>query len=249
MSKPVAGPSYVYISKRLVESMVNRKRASDPKWESQGLVFRFPGVAYKRGPVDIDGNPVALADAAEQAFTDRTGTLEYPDDYVGGRFTLRLHDVPFDHPHWRAAWIVVEEGSTLVVLCGSRSNLIGTNSSEARPPFTASSPLGMWDVLKALRGRKSPPGKRLGLSMDEESAREAAEDAAFISSRLPPSTLRLEEDLDVLFEVLLDVPKVRVPTLQGDREWERVVVGATVFAREPSDWVVPGSGRRGPGHR
>lgn len=232
------GPEYVVISERLVQEIIDR--AESAGFAVQNVQVRPPFTSLTAGKKAFKENYHRLAEQVTKALDDETGTPEWPGQYIGlrGHFSAWLFS--FDVERTPVVWLATEVGGTLVVLCGSARNVIGYSAPKEYEGWRPSDAGGLREVVLALR--KKDPRSLLGYEADDGMQREMASDAAWITSGLrrsdPPD---FREELDVLLKPYVYVEDFEAKYITGlQLAYERVIIGAPLWARPISDLPTPG---------
>ena len=155
--------------------------------------------------------------------------------FFGWLFSFEVERTP-------VVWLAAVDSSSLVVLCSSGRNVLGYDAPKQYPGWRPSSALGLAEVVAALR--KKDPKNLLGYLADEQKQREMADAAAYITSGLMEYNPgpEIDEELDVLLKPYVYVEGFKGRYITGlELEYERVIVGAPLWARVPSESPPPGS--------
>lgn len=232
------GPEYVVISERLVQELIDRAATSGFAVENVQVRPPFSGVTA--GRKTFKENYHRLAEQITEAVADETGTPEWPGIYIGTRGLFSAWIFSFDVERTPVVWMASETEGSLLVLCGSARNVIGYEAPRQYSGWRPSDSGGLREIVLALR--KKDPRSLLGYEADQEMQREMASDAAWITAGLrksdPP---QFEEELDVLLRPYVYVEGFEAQYETGlEVKYERVIVGAPLWARPPSDLPVPG---------
>ena len=235
-------PEYIYISPRLVSLVIARGK-------------QRPSVRVAGGQVGPPGAKLNLevsrpiselhldAERATEIAHDYTGTLDTsPGQYLGIRGDFRAWIFPFEvGQRIKVAWFAAVVDGALVVLCGRADNFLG----HERPPeetgeWTPSDPQGLRQIVTELR--KKDPTALLAYQVDEHQQREMAETVAYITVGLPNRCLTFDHPLDVFMRCYVDVlgPITGETLFKGAATFQRVIVGAPIWAREQSELALPG---------
>ena len=232
-------PEYVVISERLVQEVVDRAASSGFKLKDVQIRPPFTGIDISKA--NPAGNAHLLAEQVTQALADQTGTPEWPGDYIGVRATFKGWVFSFDAERTPVVWLTAQPDAALLVLCGSARNVIGYDVPRQYSGWRPSSAGGLAEVVAALR--KKDPKSLLGYQADAEKQNEMAVDTAWIANGLleegPPD---FEEDLDVLLKPYVYVEDFTQRYITGlELAYDRVIVGAPLWARLISELEPPGS--------
>jgi hypothetical protein len=231
-------PEYVVISERLIQEVLDRAATTGFKLENVQIRPPFSAASIRKG--EATGNYHLLAEQVEAALYDYTGTPEYPGDYIGTRAHFKGWVFSFDAERTPVVWLSAEWSGTLLVLCGSARNVLGYSAPNQYTGWRPSDAGGLREVVLALR-RKDPKkllAYRAALSKQEE----MAADAAWITNGLlQAGPADIEEELDVLLKPHVYVENFDRASITGIRlTYDRVIVGAPLWARRPSDLPPPG---------
>jgi hypothetical protein len=233
------GPEYVVISERMVQELVNR--AAKKGFAVQNVQVRAPFVGLAAGRKTFDLNYHRLAEQVTEAVADETGTPEWPGKYIGTRGLFSAWMFSFGVERTPVVWMASEVEGSLLVLCGSARNVIGYEAPKSYTGWRPSDSGGLREVVVSMR--KKDPKTLLGYEADEGKQGVMASDAGWITSGLreegPPD---FEEELDVLLKPYVYVEDFEQGYITGLKlNYDRIIVGAPIWARPPSDLPVPGT--------
>lgn len=232
-------PEYVVISERMIQELVDRSASAGIKVD--GVQVRAPFAAANLRKGDPSANYPLLAEQVTDLLSDQTGSPEYPGEYIG----MRAHFVgwlfSFDAERTPVVWLASLDNGSLVVLCGSGRNVLGYDAPDQYPGWRPSSAGGLAEVVATLR--KKDPKSLLGYQANERKQEEMASDAAWFTAGLMQHNPgpEIDEELDVLFKPYVYVERFEGKYITGlELDYERVIVGAPLWARVASDAPPPG---------
>lgn len=238
---PKLRPSYVVISERMIQEIVDRSAKTGIGVSGGSLGFKSVGITFgKRGS---SGNFHALAEKVEEALHDETGNLDQPGEYIGLRASFQgwIFTSTEGAPS-PVVWLSSVVNDNLVVLCGSARNVIGYEAPEQQQGWRPSTMGGLREFVAALRPKD--PAQLLGLKASETVEFEIANDAVYTSlglSRAGHPEIP-QSELDVLLKPFVYVEEFEQSYITGEKaRYARVVVGAPLWAREVADAPPPGS--------
>ncbi len=233
-------PEYVVLSERMIQELIDRLASQGIGVETVQL--RSPIASANLRRKDASSNYVLLAEQIAQVLHDKTGTPEFPGEYIGTRERFKGWLFSFDAERTPVVWLASQENHSLIVLCGSGRNVLGYDAPKQYPGWRPSSAGGLAEVVATLR--KKDPKSLIGYQADDRKQLEMANDAAWITNGLlehNPAP-EIDEKLDVLMKPYVYVEGFQQKYITGlELEYERVVVGAPLWARVASDDPAPGT--------
>jgi len=233
-------PEYVLISERMIEEILARIRSSGVG--VQGAQVRAPFVSVNLGKKQVPAGLPSLAEQVTEVVADHTGTPEHPGQYIGVRANF-LGWLWTSQRRTPVAWLVAQDEESLILLCGSGRNVVGYDAPDQQKGWRPSHPMGLAEFVALLRWKD--PKRLLGFEANTSEEMEMADAAVYITSGLTEhSPPEIDRELDALFK-----PYVYVRHFAGRHAplaspahgyYERVIVGAPLWAREPTDGPPPG---------
>jgi Family of unknown function (DUF7019) len=233
------GPEYVVISERMIQELVDRSANAGIKIDAVQLRPPFTAVNLRKGDPSV--NYPLLAERVTEVLSDQTGSLEYPGEYIGLRAHFSGWLFSFEAERTPVVWLASLDEASLVVLCGSGRNVLGYDAPKQYPGWRPSSAGGLAEVVATLR--KKDPKSLIGYQADERKQEEMADDAAWFTSGLMQHNPgpEIDEELDVLFKPYVYVEGFAGRYITGlELAYERVIIGAPLWARVASDASPPG---------
>jgi hypothetical protein len=234
------GPEYIVISNRMIQELVDRAAKKGIGVDSVQLRPPFTSATVRKRGQSANYN--LLAEQITEVVSDQTGTPEYPGEYIGTRAHFLGWLFSFDAERTPVVWLAAADEDSLIVLCGSGRNVVGYDAPKQYPGWRPSSAGGLREVVATRR--KKDPNDLIGYEADEAMQREMADDAAWFTSGLMTHNPgpEIDEELDVLLKPYVYVEGFKQRYITGlELEYERVIVGAPLWARIASDVSPPGT--------
>lgn len=234
------GPEYLVLSERMIQELINRAAASGITLDS--VQIRPPLTSATFRTKDSNGNYNQLAEQITELVSDETGTPEYPGTYIGIRAHFLGWLFSFDAERTPVVWLAALDEDSLIVLCGSGRNVLGYDAPKQYPGWRPSSAGGLAEVVATLR--KKDPKSFLGYEADETKQLEMANDAAWFTNGLITHNPgpEIDAELDVLMKPYVYVEDFKQRYITGlELDYDRVIVGAPLWARIPTDDPPPGT--------
>jgi hypothetical protein len=110
-------PEYQILSERLLREIVDRKAKSGFKLTALQIKPPLAGATFGNSETGV--NYHLLAEQAEKALYDETGTPEDPGTYIGVRASFQGWIFTFDEERAKVGWLAAESDDSLTVMCTS----------------------------------------------------------------------------------------------------------------------------------
>lgn len=227
-----------YVSKRLVNEIVQQSEATRRRWRlTLSLNLKVVSIGLAKGDIDYR-NKYLLCRTATDVVRDLTGTLTYPGEYVRAEFGIRMGYLTVyrgwqQRTHVRIAAMlsvvsVGDVGSVLVALFGSESNYTWMRPADNDRSEIPSDVDGLYGLLNAARELSDPQIEEHFLEGDPGHNDYSRADLVvrLLHDRYEGFGVRR---LDVLAKVFHCVDDYSY----GGSHYDRVLIGSPVWAATP----------------